>query len=75
MKYFDVNSQLISTLKSDSRSLAIQKKREEKSLGFRREIKYPRLYLRSDFAICPLYDHFYKINDDMNNKIDDIAYS
>ena len=34
-----------------------------------------RLYLRSDFATCPIYNHFYKKNDDMANKIDDMAYS
>ena len=35
----------------------------------------PRLYLRSDFVTCPLYNHFYKNNDDIANKIDDMVYS
>ena len=34
-----------------------------------------RLYLRSDIATCPLYNHFYKTNDDMANKNDDMAYN
>ena len=35
----------------------------------------PKLYLQNDFATCSFYNHFYQINDDMANKIDDMTYS